>query len=480
MADDAPVHRLPIEIVHYIISFLSMRDIVRLRQVSKTFCELSHDRDIWSHAYRTAESVRPPGPFPRQTSEVLESLLVTNAKVERNLFAPKPVCSKRRIDIYPEDRLPHLILGRWLLFTNLQLASVRCYDLDTSNFANHAVIHSFRGELRYLSCVSCTGIEGRPLAFAVALIYYYPSEEYFIEIFRIETDTESTPPAFRQVLTIGCHKPVIHQVAIGPRLLVVLGHDESENIYSQTWVMDTQTNQQYHLPPLLYKKLADSFNTQEMTLQWSIPCSTHLLLSVSAFANRSGWQSYIEAFDIPPVSDALIATEPATLRKSHEGHLSDIDLRCSTLLSDSKVDSSTGELLIALSGLEYRSDHPRVPLGTMGFVVLSPPRGESTGAIAFRKLGRLSTGDYFVHFQPCLNGMGRAFYLHGPLRDRIAVLHFNIKRETVIAFRNLVSLSSRAPMPVIAASDGYKGRVCCMTRRKGLDLQRYVEVFDLA
>ncbi|KAF8123242.1 hypothetical protein EV363DRAFT_1356662 [Boletus edulis] len=63
---------MPSEVISHILCFLSPRDVVRLRVISKQFHDLSYDRALWRTLYRNARLPRPPGPFLSQSIQFFE------------------------------------------------------------------------------------------------------------------------------------------------------------------------------------------------------------------------------------------------------------------------------------------------------------------------------------------------------------------------------------------------------------------------
>ncbi|KAF8437070.1 hypothetical protein L210DRAFT_2353493 [Boletus edulis BED1] len=129
------LNRLPPEVLHVIFHYLDIPDILRMRRVSRYLNAISHSRQVWTNAYRTAEFVRPPGPFLWQPTYDLEKVLVCGFRVDRNLRngsgparMEKPALKMREIRCKQSPGGVSLVFGRFLLvgFRN----EVRCYDLN--------------------------------------------------------------------------------------------------------------------------------------------------------------------------------------------------------------------------------------------------------------------------------------------------------------------------------------------------------------
>ena len=92
-------------------------------QVSRYLNGVSHCREVWSDAYRKAEFVRRPGPFPSQSAHDLENALVSSFRFDRNLrlgsASERPTLKWRQIHFPRLARAvglgASLIFGRFLL-----------------------------------------------------------------------------------------------------------------------------------------------------------------------------------------------------------------------------------------------------------------------------------------------------------------------------------------------------------------------------
>ena len=140
-------------------------------QVSRYLNGVTYCREIWSDAYRKAEFVHRPGPFPSQSTHNLEHALVSSFRVDRNLRlgGKRPAVKPREIQYTDADLGASLVFGQFLLVAFSE--EVRCYDLnldvlDSSSCAS-IVYQSTGGTLKSFHCVSANDIEGHPFACVV-------------------------------------------------------------------------------------------------------------------------------------------------------------------------------------------------------------------------------------------------------------------------------------------------------------------------
>ncbi|KAH7909924.1 hypothetical protein BJ138DRAFT_167560 [Hygrophoropsis aurantiaca] len=128
------LQNLPFEILCKIIAHLPTINILTLRQVSKYLNQVTHDRLIWAHAYRTSSLVRPQGPFAWQTAHVLESSLVQSTRLSSN-WPPNPNAAPIRSHTTSINELKwhfHILCGRWLLM-KAKNTQILWYDLDRTD-----------------------------------------------------------------------------------------------------------------------------------------------------------------------------------------------------------------------------------------------------------------------------------------------------------------------------------------------------------
>ncbi|KIJ70421.1 hypothetical protein HYDPIDRAFT_105137 [Hydnomerulius pinastri MD-312] len=165
------LEQLPVEILQDIFCYFDITDIVCIRRISRYFNEVTRSREVWSDAYRRAGFIRPPGPFPTQTSNELERALVTSFKVDRNLRCGNarrgtPVVTSQEIRYTGVDLHVCLLFGKYLVIAFSD--EVRCYNVDASDSESGPyIVFKPSGILKSFQCFSSTDGEGRPLACAI-------------------------------------------------------------------------------------------------------------------------------------------------------------------------------------------------------------------------------------------------------------------------------------------------------------------------
>lgn len=189
------LNQLPLEILHAISHYLDIPDILQLRrvrthfmrpvwrasslnpaplQVSRYLNDVSHYKEVWKDVYPNAEFVRPPGPFPSQSTHDLENALVRSFRVHRNFRragGDRPVkieATTHRLGMiqYPGVALcASLVFGRFLLVAFRD--RVHCYDLNLPNLHPSVIYRSTCGILQSVHCVYAIDGEGCPFSCVV-------------------------------------------------------------------------------------------------------------------------------------------------------------------------------------------------------------------------------------------------------------------------------------------------------------------------
>lgn len=145
-------------------------------QVCQYLNGVSHSRDVWSDAYRKAHFVRPPGPFPSQSTHDLENALVPSFRSDRNLRHDGGTAQQetstiklREIRYTGVALRVSLVLRRFLLVALSE--EVRCYDLNLDAFDSNSgasiIYRPTGGTLKSFHCVSAIDVEGRPFTCVV-------------------------------------------------------------------------------------------------------------------------------------------------------------------------------------------------------------------------------------------------------------------------------------------------------------------------
>jgi len=103
----------PTEVVCEILSYTSPLDVVRWRAVSRWFCTITRDPELWKALYANAHFLRPPGPFPTIS---FERAFVQSARLARS-WTTQSLRTVSSVSV-PFDGSPevlHLVGGRWLV-----------------------------------------------------------------------------------------------------------------------------------------------------------------------------------------------------------------------------------------------------------------------------------------------------------------------------------------------------------------------------
>ena len=110
--------------------------LIPFLQVSKWFRAITYDPEIWKVLYANASFVRPPGPFPSQSTASLEYTLVQSTRLARS-WATQPLRAVSHVEIpfhgKPTQYMNNidLIGGRWLIVCQSKRRIV-LYDTDAN------------------------------------------------------------------------------------------------------------------------------------------------------------------------------------------------------------------------------------------------------------------------------------------------------------------------------------------------------------
>ncbi|KAF8135104.1 hypothetical protein EV363DRAFT_1582298 [Boletus edulis] len=123
-----------VNVIHHILSLLSPCEIVRVRQVSKKFRDLTHSHDLWKEVYANARFPRPPGPFSWQSTQYLERTLV-QSELASKTWTSQPLEMQSRIMTSWNGQRGSpwtVVFGRWCIF--LEGKTVKCHDIDSDTY----------------------------------------------------------------------------------------------------------------------------------------------------------------------------------------------------------------------------------------------------------------------------------------------------------------------------------------------------------
>ncbi|KAH7924361.1 hypothetical protein BV22DRAFT_1195954 [Leucogyrophana mollusca] len=457
------VDSLSFDVLYVVASFLSMVDIIRLRQVSKFFYEFTHDKVIWRNLYHSLKLPRPPGPYARQSYEFLEHALVTSAKVELQ-WPPnegRPV-SKRLLTISHDEQNFSILFGEWLMVANS--SRVRCFDLRFSPTAS-SIIYEPQGEaIVSFTCVSTTTTDGEVLAFAVCKQHNSSQATGAIHVFKVALQADA-PTFFERVCEISDVTLEVPAVVIGPRLLVI---SKTQDV----WMMDIQNYQEYRLP------LESASSKRDITSRATkvfISASTHLLALRSFFTPGEGYRSFVEIFPIPPPRSGGLGEEPCTLQVSHQKLMGDMELSYPSLLREPPGTFTSGVLRFTLVGMGH--DVYRSPYTGISLVHFTLHAGDPEGTIFGKRVNlpptnmRIRTLLLDAAFDGCLRGI----YYHAGLQ-RLVGFKINLHADKEYELGSLsLEYDHRVYGRSLVAFDAVRGRIC---RTMSIVGERWVELID--
>ncbi|KAK0241226.1 hypothetical protein EDD85DRAFT_818114 [Armillaria nabsnona] len=123
---------LPEDVLYNVFSFLSPVSILRVRQVSKDLHALTHQKIVWTNAYRTSNSFLPLEP-PADTSALeVERALLSAIKLDEAWSKPQPEHAREQFLKFAPGRSDNIYIklyhGQYLMVGSR--SSFSFYDLD--------------------------------------------------------------------------------------------------------------------------------------------------------------------------------------------------------------------------------------------------------------------------------------------------------------------------------------------------------------
>ncbi|KAH7909245.1 hypothetical protein BJ138DRAFT_1181182, partial [Hygrophoropsis aurantiaca] len=379
---------LPPEILCKIIIQLPIKSIILLRQVSKLLCQVTYDRSIWVHAYRTSSLICPEGPLECQTAQMLESILVRSTRLKPNWppnLHTKPV--RTRVLSFQEEHANFqvsLLCERWLLVMNSHKQIV-CYDLDATATRVAATMPTQTGpeempcstlydvpdestSIMYIQCdsiiTSCTRErcgEGRsnhqPLAFLVVVLRKdWASDPHMRIIYKIDIADDVFPTLsqlHQHEMRLIDRSP---RMVLSPRLLAL--YDPLKSL-QEVIMMDAETRQLYKFPEN-ERELIQTYGVDYFFPFFTIVLtSTHVLL-FRPFKKRCPYSfegTRIEAYPVPSLGSS--ESSLAHMRRSESQftpakiqlQLSHVTTHTGTLLFKGELTNLIDNLIPTLSPL---------------------------------------------------------------------------------------------------------------------------------
>ncbi|KAF8433206.1 hypothetical protein L210DRAFT_3556659 [Boletus edulis BED1] len=472
--------QLPLDVLHVIFYHIDIPDILQVRRVSRHLNEATHYRKIWADAYRTAEFVRPPGPFPSHSMQDLEKALITSFRIHQNLSHSGGTAHAERSTFKSREfRYNDRVLSASLVF------GLHCYDLSLDEASGARIIYRpTHGILRSFYCTSAIDVEGRPFACATLSEGTEETSRISVYLLNVGEQSELTLDLLHQ---FEYSTFVIDAVDLGPRVIAIQGVVGPDFVVDwRLIVLDVHTRTQFLLPSFT---LASQTKMTELGFDICdtpicISTSTHLVLANSFYTIAAGWYTFFQAFALPtPHTHCHLTLASTPLTPSHQGVIPGIQVgETEPLLHDAVLDSSTQDVLITIG-----SPRSRIPLpgyGTLRLSTTHVSRDHEVGTIAFQPLGFFNHPPYLRH-RPCFSGTSRVFYLTENGSDRfVAAFEYDLFGQSysgaTTATRYLPTLrfpNARAQASVIDDYDPYTGQLLC--RQITVD-GSVIEVFDFS
>ncbi|KAF9228255.1 hypothetical protein BS17DRAFT_330283 [Gyrodon lividus] len=149
----------PAEIICHILCFLSTREIIRLRRISKLFRDLTCDPALWKTLYANARLPRPPGPFPSQSTQFLERTLVQSERLALTWASqPIKVTSRDLVRTQLSASPPQwcVLCGRWFIWC--ETTQILCRDLDAGRLQ---VLWDGYAQISHFCACAVTSVDGQ-------------------------------------------------------------------------------------------------------------------------------------------------------------------------------------------------------------------------------------------------------------------------------------------------------------------------------
>ncbi|KAH7915089.1 hypothetical protein BJ138DRAFT_1110030 [Hygrophoropsis aurantiaca] len=482
---------LPFDVLCKVINYLSITNILHLRQVSKHLQQVTLDRSIWSHAYRTSSLVRPQGPFPWQSAAALESILVRSARLTRN-WPPNPDAAPvraRKINVNGRPEASQLLCGRWLLML-IGRKQILCYDLDRTDPSTvdgqepFSILYTHEAEGSLVQSFQCV----TPIASVEDT--KNPCIFLTIEVRQKEDPGHIVSPTLYKLNLAEGTLVMLHQadirstpisLIIGPMFLAMYKYQCTTT--KDALFVDAETFQRYQFPEQAFLDAETQLKqavgeNYRFNHQHILTTSTHVLL-IRYYGRQSPIKSsagmLIQAYEIPSRQELVLppaaALQPActTLQLSHATLFADMisftdrDSPVAPrypfleLLRDSTLDNITGTTHITLTS------------NTLHYVCVIPlrldPRPDNgIGSITFEP-SKNTIRFVNVQFQPSYNGHTRAVkveYSNPSPRKHLFALEIDDEDLAATQTPHKVPHFRDLPMDIterVEAYDMYRGRI---------------------
>ncbi|KAF9243100.1 hypothetical protein BU15DRAFT_59973 [Melanogaster broomeanus] len=171
----------PVEVICHILCFMSPREIVRLRRISKQFRDITYDRAVWKSVYANARFPRPPGPFAYQSTQFLEHTLVQSERLAQTWTSqPIKVISRTLVPprFYSVQPQWTVLSGRWLIWC--ETTQLLWRDLDGGS---PQVLWDGDVQLVYFDACLVTSVDAQRI---YVVLRSRPRDEGGLTILRVE------------------------------------------------------------------------------------------------------------------------------------------------------------------------------------------------------------------------------------------------------------------------------------------------------
>ncbi|KAF8554425.1 hypothetical protein OG21DRAFT_1095400 [Imleria badia] len=337
---------LPVEMIQHIFSFLTSCEVVRLRQVSKKFRDITHNRALWRVIYANARLLLPRGPFPWQSTQYLERTLLESELISKT-WTSQPLKQLSRTSTswkLEQGRgiLWSMVFGRWCIFLHGETIKYRDIDTNTYHFLYDGTAHpGFQ-----FTAGAAAGINGKHVYLLLA-----DRHNQLIKLLKFCVDNDSfSEPEVMDWTHNGTRRlrvrlwPSTHDVHNSAPFLVVGQHE-------RPMVLDLLLCCLYSLPEKLPSDLANELQLSPTIPQLWNNSSTQVILTRShvVAVHVYGWSSdmhvLFRAFVVPDLAALLDRNGVGELRLTHEVAIPTA-LPSFTLLRNSIIDPVTGSVNI--------------------------------------------------------------------------------------------------------------------------------------
>ncbi|KAF8430978.1 hypothetical protein L210DRAFT_3561275 [Boletus edulis BED1] len=329
---------LPPEVISHILSFLSPREVVRLRVISNQFYDITYDRAIWTSFYRNARLPRPPGPFPSQAIQFLDHTLVQSERLAHS-WTTQPMEDISSVAIRTDIQILDfyaIVYGKWFIgCERFHTVKVVAYDLD-SDAGSHPYQLLWEYDVPKGFCDACPVVSSSGLLIHV-LFNEYTADGQSWKLLEFRVDGNS----LHHTLTLD----------IPPKLLEFAGYMKIHGGHSpffylksacQNLVFDAETRSFYGFPPFK----SELTTIIEPTMFHVVLTKTHII-SFFPFCTDppEAPSTLVQAFTIP--ADSQLDNGIGILRLSHEGFIPNHDsVKNADLIRNSIVDAESGAINI--------------------------------------------------------------------------------------------------------------------------------------